>query len=518
MRRMALINRRTVLRGGLAGLGAAYALPWAGSTAAAHGSHMFTLGVASGDPGPRSVVLWTRLAPDPLTPDGGMPPHPVDVRWEVARDARMRHVVSRGSAVASPANAHTVHVTVDDLDPDRWYYYRFFARGEDSPIGRTRTFPAHHDACSRMRFGLVSCQDFQNGFYSAYANLAAEDLDFIVHVGDYIYEDGTRAGAPRQVVGGETMTLADYRVRHAEHKLDPALQATHAAFPFIATFDDHEVEDNYAGAISVDAVDPALFLQRRAAAYQAYFEHLPLREAQQPNGSAMQLFRRLRFGKLATFHVLDTRQYRTDQPCGDGLKPACADALSPAATMTGAEQEAWLQQGLDRSQTTWNVLAQQVMFTKWNLGRAAGLGVPVFNMDAWDGYVAARRRLTDFLAARTPSNPVILSGDIHSAWAANILENFDDPAAGIVAAEFVGTSITSDFPAGLVPAVQVTLPDNPHIRYFDGLHHGYVRCEVTPGLWRADYRGVDSILTPSSPVSTLASFVVQAGLSGISPA
>ena len=259
------IDRRTVLRGGLAGLGAAYVLPWSGSTAFAHGSRMFTLGVASGDPGARSVVIWTRLAPEPLTPDGGMAPHPVPVRWEVARDPRMRHVVRRGhgdGARRTPRTPCTSPSTGSIPTAGTSTASSRAARTARSAApARSR---AHHDACSRMRFGLVSCQDFQNGFYSAYANLAAEDLDFIVHVGDYIYEDGARAGAPRQVVGGETMTLADYRVRHAEHKLDPALQAAHAAFPFIATFDDHEVEDNYAGAISVDAVDPALFLQRRA--------------------------------------------------------------------------------------------------------------------------------------------------------------------------------------------------------------------------------------------------------------
>lgn len=444
-----------------------------------------------------------------------MHPRGVPVRWEVALDPHMRRVVRRGTELAAAELAHSVHVRVDGLAPDRWYFYRFFAAGEDSPVGRTRTFPRRGDACARMRFAVASCQDYQNGFFNAYANMAAEELDFVLHVGDYIYEDGARPLAPRQVAGGETMTLADYRIRHALYRLDPALQAVHAAFPFVVTFDDHELENNYAGEISEDDGDPALFRQRRLAAYQAYYEHLPMPELSRPQDAAIRIFRRLHFGRLATLHVLDTRQFRTDQPCGDGFKPLCAGALSPEATMAGAEQESWLQQGLDRSETTWNVIAQQVMFTKWNLGRAAGAPVPFFNMDAWDGYVAARQRLLDFLAARNPSNPIILSGDIHSSWAADILENFDEPASGIVAAEFVGTSISSDFPAALIPAVQATLVDNPHIRYFEGAHRGYLRCEVSPRLWRTDYRGVDTILTPTSPIATLASFAVEAGHSGL---
>jgi alkaline phosphatase D len=417
-----------------------------------------------------------------------------------------------------PSSGHTVRVTVQRLDPDRWYYYRFFTQGENSPVGRTRTFPDRHDACSSMRFALVSCQDYQNGFFSAYANLAAEDLDFVVHVGDYIYEDGPRPLAPRQVVGAEPLTLDDYRIRHAIYRLDPALQAAHAAFPFIATFDDHEVENNYAGAISEDGQDPALFLQRRADAYRAYFEFLPLPDSARPAGASMDLFRRLHFGRLATFHVLDTRQFRSDQPCGDGFKPLCPEALAPTASMTGPAQEGWLMRGLARSRATWNVLAQQVMFTKWDLRRAAGVPIPFFNMDAWDGYVAARQRLLDFLVEQGPHNPIILSGDIHSSWAADILERFDAPPgadAGIVASEFVGTSIASDFPAALIPAVEATLVDNPHIRYFEGAHRGYLRFNVTHRHWRADYRGVDTILEPTSRISTLASFVVEAGHSGL---
>jgi alkaline phosphatase D len=334
-------------------------------------------------------------------------------------------------------------------------------------------------------------------------------------VGDYIYEDDPRPLAPRQVPDAEPTTLAAYRRRYALYHMDPALQAAHAAFPFISTFDDHEVENNYAGNIPEEDQDPVAFQVRRAAAYQAYYENLPLRDRQRPEGNAIQIFRRLRFGRLAELHVLDTRQFRTDQPCGDGITPVCPEVTNPAATMTGTEQETWLFRGLDASDAVWNVIAQQVMFTKWDVGPAIAPGIPFFNMDAWDGYVVARQRILDFLAARNPSNPVFLTGDIHSAWAADILEDFADPASGVVAAEFVGTSITSDFPAAIVPAVQATLPANPHIKYFEGLHRGYMRFEVTRQRWRADYRGVDSIETPTSPVSTLASFALEAGHAGL---
>jgi alkaline phosphatase D len=510
------LDRRRVLGAGFAGLGVLGLGPWGRSTAWGHGSRLFSLGVASGDPSSFSAVLWTRLAPAPLE-GGGMPDHPVPVRWELALDPRMRFVVRKGVVRALPGDAHTVRVNVQGLLPDRWYYYRFHAQGEDSPIGRTRTFPGPFDGCERMRFGLVSCQDYQNGYYSAYRALAEEDLDFVVHVGDYIYEYGPQPGAVRPHNGPEIQTLSDYRNRHALYRLDPALQAAHAAFPFVVTFDDHEVENNYARTIPEENQEPTAFVQRRANAYQAYFEHMPVTESARPVGASMRLHRRLRFGRLATFHVLDTRQFRTDQPCGDGLKPSCGEEKNPAATMTGPEQERWLFDGLASSRARWNVLAQQVMFMRWDLGGAIGSPVPFFNMDAWDGYVAARQRLLDFIVERQPANPIILTGDIHSAWAADIKESFEAPDAGTVGAEFVTTSITSDFPAPFVPLVQATLPRNPHIRYFDA-HHGYLRFDVTPSAWRADFRAVASILTPVSPASTVKSFVVQAGYSGVTPA
>ncbi len=507
-------DRRTLLRAGLGGLAAATVLPSFAGTAQAQGSRLFTLGVASGDPTSHSVVLWTRLAPAPLN-GGGMGPAPVKITWEVATDSQFRRVVRCGHVTARAESAHAVHVTVQGLSPDRWYFYRFRAGREDSPIGRTRTFPKANEMPRRLRFGLVSCQDYQNGFYSAFAALAREDLDFIVHAGDYIYEDGPRPLAPRQVTGGEILTVADYRNRYATYRLDPALQAVHAAFPFIATFDDHEVDNNYAGVVPEDAQDPAAFLVRRSNGYRAYYEHLPLADTARPDGGGIDLYRRASFGRLADLHVLDTRQFRTDQPCGDGLKPACAGVNDPSATMTGTEQEQWLLRGLGGSRAVWNVIAQQVMMMKWDIGPAIAPGVPFFNMDAWDGYAAARQRILGFLAERGPANTVVLTGDIHSAWAADLLEDFADPASGIVASEFVTTSITSDFPAAFLPAVAATLPSNPHIKYFEGAQRGYLRFDVTPNTWRADFRGVASIATPVSPVSTLASFVIQAGHAGV---
>jgi alkaline phosphatase D len=507
-------DRRTLLRAGTAGLAASLG-PWWASTARAHGSRLFTLGVASGDPTFNSAVLWTRLAPAPLD-GGGMDDRPVAVRWEVATDPWMRRVVRRGEVLAHPEWGHTVHVTPKGLDSDRWYWYRFHAQGEDSPIGRTRTFPWNHSISKAMGFGLVSCQDYQNGFWSAYASLAQEELDFVVHAGDYIYEDGTRPLAPRQVPAPEIITLDDYRNRYALYRLDPALQAAHAAFPFVTTFDDHEVDNNHAGDIPEDDQDPAAFTARKTAAYRAYYEHLPVADAVRPRGASIDLFRRLSFGNLVDLHVLDTRQFRTDQPCGDGLKPVCPATLDPAATMMGSQQERWLAQGLSKSDAVWNVLGQQVMMMKWNIGPAIQPGVPFFNMDAWDGYVAARQRLLDFLASeRAPANVVVLTGDIHSAWAADILEDFDRPDSGVVASEFVCTSISSEFPVAFLPAVAATLPANPHIKYFEGLHRGYSRFVVTPELWRADFRAVDSIATPVSPVSTLASFAVERGHAGL---
>jgi alkaline phosphatase D len=288
------------------------------------------------------------------------------------------------------------------------------------------------------------------------------------------------------------------------------------AFPWVVTWDDHEVQNNYANGISEDVgTDPHVFLQRRANAYQAYYEHMPLRRTSLPLGSHMLLYRRLTFGDLVVFNVLDTRQYRSDQPCDDEFKPRCAGAFDPHATMTGLAQEQWLQKGLINSQAKWNVLAQQTMLAQFDFfaDSLLGPGAQGFNMDQWDGYVAARNRLLAFLQQRGPANLIVITGDIHSSWVHDLKADFDDPSSATLGTEFVGTSITSDFPTDALAAVQLALADNPHTRFFDGAHRGYVRCALDRHQWRADFRIVPTVkgqvLVEEAPASTLTSFVVE---------
>lgn len=474
-------------------------------------AYPFTLGVASGEPFPDSVVLWTRLAPDPLN-GGGMISANVPVQWHIADNENMRRVIHSGTVMATPELGHSVHVEVEGLRPDRWYWYQFKVADEVSPIGRTRTAPGSGYRIDSFRFAFASCQDWQNGYFTAYKHMAEEDLDLVVHLGDYIYEYGPQPGGPRQHNSPEIVTLSDYRNRYAQYKSDPNLQAAHAAFPWIVTWDDHEVENNYAGDISENNDPPAEFLLRRAAAYQAYYEHMPLRLSSLPQGPNMQLYRRFTFGDLARFNVLDTRQYRTDQPCDDGLKPRCEEAFDPNATMTGQEQESWLFQGLQRSPARWNIIAQQTMLAEYDFDARAN--VEVFNVDQWDGYVAARQRLIEFLDKRRPSNPVVITGDIHSSWVHDLKTDFSDPNSHTVGTEFVGTSISSDFPSVFLAPVTAALVDNPHTKFFDGAFRGYVRCHLTRDRWQSDFRVVSTITQPQATISTLASFVVEDGQPG----
>ena len=447
-------TRRQLLAGAAVAAGAAALPGTAYASSAPSSAGLFSLGVASGDPLPDGVILWTRLM-------GTLPARSIDVEWQVAHDERFRRIVRTGRASACPGLAHSVHVDVRGLTPGREYHYRFRALGKISPSGRTRTAPSPRDDCSRLRFGIVNCQDFQNGYWPAYLGLAAEDLDLVVHLGDYIYEyDPSSRFADRNHTTPATpgldqlVTLDDYRARHAQYKTDPALQAAHAAFPWVVTWDDHETENNYAGLI--DEID-------------------------------------------------DT---------GARLSPpAVFGESNTAGTLTGEDQERWLLAGLDHSPARWNVIAQQVMMSRIKFPNPAG-GVPplLANLDQWDGYAPQRTRLLTHLDTARVANPVILAGDIHSTWFSELRTDFDKPELAPVAVEFTATSVSSDFPIAFDAPLKALNPTlNPHVRYFDGSRRGYLRCTVTRGAWHTDVRTVETIAVRDTPVTTSASYAVEAG-------
>jgi alkaline phosphatase D len=536
-------GRRTFLVG-TAGAVTVAGLTGAAGPAAADGRRPgrrddpFTLGVASGDPLPGSVILWTRLAPDPLDPVGGMPDRPVPVSWQVLDG---RRVVRAGAVPARPELGHSVHVDVRGLRPGREYTYRFRSGRHVSPTGTTRTAPHPHADVRALTLAVANCQDWQNGFWPGYADLATDPTDYVVHVGDYIYEhDPAGETAVRQHNASATsgldqlVTLSDYRTRHALYRTDPALQAAHAAAPWMVVWDDHETENNYADLI--DEIDdtgakfqaPDVFARQRAAAYQAYYEHMPIRADYALGSPDLRIYRRFDFGRLLRLSLLDTRQYRTDQPGGfpADFGPVQAGVVNAGGTLTGPEQEQWLVDGLRGSPATWNAVAQQTLLTRTLFLNPIPPNVPpiLANLDQWDGYVPQRQRLVDVLAgaaggAGAVANPVVLTGDIHSAWVNDVKRSFDDPASATVATEFVSPSMSSDFPAALIPVVVASNAAlNPQVRYFDGVGHGYLRCTVTPGSWTTEVRSTPVLTDPKAPVSTSSAWVVAAGTPGATPA
>lgn len=473
-------------------------------------SNPFTLGVTSGDPLADRVVLWTRLAPTPLAIDGGggMPATAYPVIWEVANDEGFASIVRTGVAVATPGLGHSVHVDVNGLTPDRWYFYRFRAGGYASPAGRTRTMPAADSAPELLRFASASCQDYTDGFYTAHASLADEDIDFVVWLGDYIYESGA-TGPVRSHESPRIASLAGYRNRYALYKLDPNLALVHQRFPWIITWDDHEVANNYAGDVPQAGVAIQIpFLELRAAAYQAWYENTPVR-IQPPKGASLRIYRQLAFGDLATFFVLDGRQYRTDQECNDNpFQSICAGFPNPVGEMIGPAQESWLLGGIGASEARWNVIAQQTVFSPTPLGS-------FLNYDQWDGYPNARRRITDFLRARPLRNNVVLTGDIHAsgvAWVPGLTPGAPPTYSDPVASEFVVTAISSaGLDEGTAALVQSIFQDFVHVQHFDPVAHGYQVHHVTRDEWRVDLRVVDTVTEDASDISTAVSFVVENG-------
>ncbi|MFW6774023.1 alkaline phosphatase D family protein [Nocardioides sp. CPCC 205120] len=481
------------------------------------GADPFTLGVASGDPAPDGFVLWTRLAPEPLAADGagGMPSRRYQVAWEVAADPSFRRVVRRGQVSAGPESAHAVHVEVRGLVPGREYWYRFRtgSRGAAhvSGVGRAVTAPAPWALPRQLRMAFASCSNFPVGWFTAYRHLAEEQPDLILHLGDYQYEGAANPAHLRPHAGPETTTLAGYRQRLAQYRTDPDLQAAHAAAPWLVVWDDHEVDNNYAALVSERPAEQAVFAERRAAAYRAYYENMPLRRTSVPRGPGMQLFRRVSWGRLATFHMLDTRQYRSDQAQGDGWKTPGGGYDDPARSLPGLAQERWLLDGLRASGARWDVLGQQVFFG----GRRNATGAATtVSMDSWDGYPASRQRISQGFVDARVRNPVVLTGDVHAHWASDLYLDYDEPTTPI-GSEFVTTSITSggdgyDDPTGTHP----WMPDNPNIRFWTNLR-GYVSTTIEPGAMRVDHRCVPVVTTPDAQAFTRRSYVVEDRVRGM---
>lgn len=478
----------------------------------------FALGIASGHPKPDRLVLWTRLTGDSL-------PERVDVRWELAHDEAFTRIAASGTEVAEAAWAHSVHAEPVELQPARSYWYRFSALGQQSEAGRTRTAPAPDATVSALRFGVASCQRWDHGHYAAWRHMATQDLDLVLFLGDYIYEYASPPVALRYHLGTVTRTLDDYRQRYAQYKSDPSLQAAHAMAPWLVVWDDHEIDNDYANDTS-QSNDP-LFAQRRAAATQAYWEHMPFPKAMRPRGSDMRIYERYDWGSLARIHTLDDRQYRDVQACPrpgrNGSNTVrlkdCPELLDPKRSLLGAEQERWLAQGWrqgteQHGQQPWNLLAQQTLMARFTWADAAGADTPggTYWTDGWDGYAASRKRLLGTVAERKLPGVVVLGGDVHAHYVADLKADYDDATSPVIATEFCGTSISSN---GMAQSrVDAALPFNPHVHYARSDQRGYLGFTLTAKRLGASLWAVQDPKDPASPVNTAARFSVALGEPG----
>lgn len=483
----------------------------------------FSLGVASGSPLPDSVILWTRILPDPLDANSA-PGLAVPLRWEVAQDEGFRNIAAKGSVIATPELAHSVRVNVPGLQPGRWYWYRFLFGDAVSPVGRTRTAPAAGSMPDMLKLAVASCQHWEFGSYAAHRYIAEAQPDLVAFLGDYIYEWGPfqRQHPQRAVRQNESFDLASYRQRYAQYKSDPDLQAAHLAAPWIVTWDDHEVANDYAA--DRDERLSSDFAARRAAAYQAFYEHMPLRLAPPRSFANVRMVQRYDWGRLARFHVLDDRQYRAYEACpkpgrggSNSVSPrACPSLLDPSRSMLGREQEAWLQDGLQGSKARWNILAQQTLMAQSTQVPIVGADGGRFWTDGWDGYPAARRRLLDTLAGSGAANPLVLGGDVHTFYATELRADFSRPASKanpVIATEFVGTSVTSSSRPQQRTAEYVEM--NPHIKFGRSDRRGYMLLEVTPKETRTHFMGLDEVRDPKTAQRELAAFRVVDGTAGV---
>jgi len=528
---MSRITRRTFNRMAAAA-GALTILPFGSASAQLRfGSPPFQLGVASGDPSADGFVIWTRLAPEPFDPTV-LGQTIFEVSWEVAEDAAFTRIAKQGMAWARPHLAHAVHVEVTGLAAGREYFYRFRIGRYESAAGRALTCPAPDAEVAALKFSFASCAHYEQGFFSAYRYMADDRPDLIMMLGDYIYEDAWGDRRVRLFDPIEAITLDDYRRRYAQYRTDPDLQAAHAACPWLVTWDDHEVDNDYVSLLSEhelcggEAVRKS-FPARRAAAYQAWFEHMPVRPSRLRPDMGIQIYGSIDWGSLARLYVLDTRQYRSPQVCpnpptvqrcdfergrkilfggaGGGAhvnpnEPACKAALAdPARTMLGAEQERWLDEALAGSHAAWNVIAQNVMINAIIEGTVES---PRVFTDSWGGYPPARERFFAALVKHRVANPVVLTGDIHSFWACDLANAAGRPTG----VELVTSSI-----ATTTYDKSQFLPLNPGVKWHDGTHNGYVRCELERGKLRTDVVAIDNREDPRSGRSVLATFDVKSG-------
>jgi alkaline phosphatase D len=503
-------RRRRLLLGtaGAAAAAGLSAIPFVRHARAADTAR-FALGVASGQPQPEGMVLWTLLT------GAGLPPS-ADVRWEVAEDEAFKTIAARGTETALAEDQHSVHAEPRGLRPDRWYWYRFNALGAQSRTGRTRTAPAAGTAVAQLRLAIASCQRWDVGHH------AAEDkLDLILFLGDYIYEYASSSQSLRPNQGGLVRTLADYRQRHAQYKSDPHLQDAHAAAPWLLVWDDHEVDNDYAG-ITGQALQPD-FATQRGAAYRAYWEYMPLPKSLKPTnlagGGQMRMFGSTDWGSLARIHLLDDRQYRAVQACprpgraGSNTLPArdCPAFADPQRSLLGREQESWLA-GNWALDTPWNLLAQQTLMARFSWTDPSRAGGGTYWTDGWDGYAPARKRLLATVAERKVPGVLVLGGDVHTHYVADLKVDFDDEKAAPVATEFCGSSIAS--PSLDQSRIDAARAFNPHVHYANGEKRGYVRLDVSPRETRATLRTVNDATDVTSGIRDAAVFAVDAARAG----
>lgn len=498
---MTRIGRRTVLIGLATSVGAPAIL----RAQSLFTQNPFSLGIASGDPAPDGFVIWTRLAPKPLELHSGMPMVTAPVTYEVAEDENFNTIVANGETQARPELGHSVHVEITGLKPASPYWYRFIAGRERSATGRARTMPHPGSGLDRVRFVAAGCQNYENGFYAAYRGIAGEELDFLWHYGDYIYEGQTKAGI-RQHVGEEPYSLDDYRLRYAQYKMDADLQAAHAAHSWWVTWDDHETDNNWAGDRGQDGTPPAIFNLRRQAAAQAYYENMPLRATSFPHGPSVQIYRQAKYGDLLDAHFLDTRQYRMDQPCGDGFKPACAAALTSDRSILGAVEEKWLFEGLAKSPSRWKLIANQVMIMPLDR-RTGNEPAPIWNMDSWAGYSANRTRLLNHIQKNKVKNVIVTTGDEHQNYAAELR----GPKGDALGIEFVATSIsTGGNGSDMRPGNDRIMANNPHLKFTND-QRGYILCEARREAWTTELKVLDRVDKPEGALSVRRKFTVPAG-------